>query len=305
MQSSIICLTCNKDSLITDPDSGEVICSSCGHVLTDRNNENRPEWRGFLFGPTQLIRNNRNRTGMPTSLARHDMGLATIIGRINIDASGHALDPAVRTTMERLRVWDVRTQIRSSTDRNLRSAFNQLEKLRDRVGISDVAVEKTAYLYRKAQERGLVRGRTIPAVLAAAVYVACREMGTSKTLKDIALAADIRRKDLSRTYRLLITELDLKVPMVDPMKCIAKVANKAGLKEKTKRQAIDTMYEISKRGMTAGKDPMGLAASVLYLSSFDVGERVTQSQIAEAAGVTEVTLRNRFKDLKGKLQLLN
>ena len=305
MQSSIICLTCNKDSLITDPDSGEVICSSCGHVLTDRNNENRAEWRGFLFGPTQLIRNNRNRTGMPTSLARHDMGLATIIGRINIDASGHALDPAVRTTMERLRVWDVRTQIRSSTDRNLRSAFNQLEKLRDRVGISDVAVEKTAYLYRKAQERGLVRGRTIPAVLAAAVYVACREMGTSKTLKDIALAADIRRKDLSRTYRLLITELDLKVPMVDPMKCIAKVANKAGLKEKTKRQAIDTMYEISKRGMTAGKDPMGLAASVLYLSSFDVGERVTQSQIAEAAGVTEVTLRNRFKDLKGKLQLLN
>jgi|SRR5215212_4365299 transcription initiation factor TFIIB len=305
MQSSITCLACDRDSLITDPDSGEVICSNCGHVVTDRNNENRPEWRGFLCGPAQQITNNRNRTGMPTSLARHDMGLATIIGRINIDASGHALDPAMRTTMERLRVWDIRTQIRSSTDRNLRNAFNQLEKLRDRLGISDVAVEKTAYLYRKAQERGLVRGRTIPAVLAAAAYVACREMGTSKTLKDIALAADIRRKDLSRTYRLLIIELDLKVPMVDPIKCIAKVANKAGLKEKTKRQAIDTMYGISNRGITAGKDPMGLAASVLYLSSFDVGERVTQSQIADAAGVTEVTLRNRFKDLKGKLQLLN
>jgi transcription initiation factor TFIIB len=242
---------------------------------------------------------------MPTSLARHDMGLATIIGRINIDAGGHALDPAMRTTMERLRLWDIRTQIRSSTDRNLRNAFNQLEKLRDRLGISDLAIEKTAYLYRKAQEMGLVRGRTIPAVLAAAAYVACREMGTSKTLKDIAVAADIRRKDLSRTYRLLIIELDLRVPMVDPMKCIAKVANKAGLKEKTKRKAIDTMYQISKRGITAGKDPMGLAASVLYLSSFDIGERVTQSQIADAAGVTEVTLRNRFKDLKGELQLLN
>ena len=305
MQSSILCVTCNRDSLITDPDSGEVICSNCGHVVTDRKNENRPEWRGFLCGPAQQITNNRNRTGMPTSLARHDMGLATIIGRINIDASGHALDPAMRTTMERLRVWDIRTQVRSSTDRNLRNAFNQLEKLRDRLGLSDVAVEKTAYLYRKAQERGLVRGRTIPAVLAAAAYVASREMGTSKTLKDIALAADIRRKDLSRTYRLLIIELDLKVPMVDPIKCIAKVANKAGLKEKTKRQAIDTMYEISNKGITAGKDPMGLAASVLYLSSFDVGERVTQSQIADAAGVTEVTLRNRFKDLKGKLQLLN
>jgi transcription initiation factor TFIIB len=305
MQSSIICLTCNRDSLITDPDSGEVICSHCGHVMTDRNNENRSEWRAFSIGPTEQSIHNRSRTGMPTSLARHDMGLATIIGRINMDASGHALDPAMRTTMERLRTWDIRTQIRSSTDRNLRNAFNQLEKLKDKLAISDVAVEKTAYLYRKAQERGLVRGRTIPSVLAAAAYIACREMGISKTLKDIALAANISRKDLSRTYRLLIIELDLKVPMVDAVKCIAKVANKAGLKEKTKRRAIDTMYEISKRGITAGKDPMGLAASVLYLSSFSVGEHVTQSQIADAAGVTEVTLRNRFKDLRSKLQLLN
>ena len=305
MQSSIICLTCNRDSLITDPDSGEVICSHCGHVMTDRNNENRSEWRAFSIGPREQSIHNRSRTGMPTSLARHDMGLATIIGRINMDASGHALDPAMRTTMERLRTWDIRTQIRSSTDRNLRNAFNQLEKLKDKLAISDVAVEKTAYLYRKAQERGLVRGRTIPSVLAAAAYIACREMGISKTLKDIALAANISRKDLSRTYRLLIIELDLKVPMVDAVKCIAKVANKAGLKEKTKRRAIDTMYEISKRGITAGKDPMGLAASVLYLSSFSVGEHVTQSQIADAAGVTEVTLRNRFKDLRSKLQLLN
>src|SRR5918911_2664801 len=305
MPSSIICLTCNSNSLVTDHDSGEVICSHCGHVMTDRSNENRPEWRAFPPNTAEQTRRNRNRTGMPSSLARHDMGLATIIGRINMDASGHALDPAMRSTMERLRIWDVRTQVRSSTDRNLRNAFNQLEKLKDRLGISDVAVEKTAYLYRKAQERGLVRGRTIPAVLAAAAYVACREMGISKTLKDIAGAADIRRKDLSRTYRLLITELDLKVPMVDAVKCIAKVANKAGLKEKTKRQAIDTMYEISKRGIIAGKDPMGLAASVLYLSSFIVGEHVTQSQIADAAGVTEVTLRNRFKDLRNKLQILN
>jgi transcription initiation factor TFIIB len=273
--------------------------------MIDGKNENRPEWRSFSSGARVDAVATSSTTGLPTSLARHDMGLATIIGRINIDASGHALDPAMRSTMDRLRLWDIRTQTRTSTDRNLRNAFNQLEKLKDRLGISDLAVEKTAYIYRKAQERGLVRGRTIPAVLAAAAYVACREMGISKTLKDIAAAADIRRKDLSRTYRLLITELDLKVPMVDAIKCIAKVANKAGLKEKTKRQAIDTMYEISKRGITAGKDPMGLAASVLYLSSFNVGEHITQSHIADAAGVTEVTLRNRFKDLRSKLEILN
>ncbi|HYZ51484.1 MAG TPA: TFIIB-type zinc ribbon-containing protein, partial [Nitrososphaeraceae archaeon] len=155
MQSAIICLACNTDSLITDPYSGEVICSNCGQVVTDHNYENRPEWRGFFSGRAQQNTKNGDRTGMPTSLARHDMGLATIIGRTNTDANGHELDPAMRTTMERLRVWDIRTQIKSSTDRNLRNAFSQLEKLRDRLGISGAAVEKTAYLYRKAQERGL------------------------------------------------------------------------------------------------------------------------------------------------------
>jgi transcription initiation factor TFIIB len=297
MQTSITCSICNNNSgqIITDTESGEIICRNCGMVMLDNVQETRPEWRSFT---TEEAKNSRSRTGMPTSLARHDKGLATIIGRTNKDASGQVLDAAMRTTMERLRTWDFRTQAHTSTDRNLRQAFSELDRLKDKLGLPDSVIEKTAYIYRKVQERGLVRGRTISSVLAAAAYIACREMGMSRTLDDIAHLNNIKHKELARTFRLLVLELDLKVPMIDPMKCVVKVANKAKLSEKTKRQAMNIMHNIIKSGVSAGKDPMGLAGSVIYMSSINTGETITQMDIADAAGVTEVTIRNRYKDIK-------
>ena len=297
MQSSITCSACNNNNgqIVTDTESGEIICRNCGMVMLDNVQDTRAEWRSFS---TDEVNNTRSRTGMPTSLARHDKGLATIIGRANKDASGQLLDTAMRTTMERLRTWDFRTQAHTSTDRNLRQAFSELDRLKDKLGLPDSVIEKTAYIYRKVQERGLVRGRTISSVLAAAAYIACREMGMSRTLDDIADLNNIKHKELARTFRLLVLELDLKVPMIDPMKCVVKVANKAKLSEKTKRQAMNIMHDIIKSGLSAGKDPMGLAGSVIYMSSINTGETITQMDIADAAGVTEVTIRNRYKDIK-------
>jgi transcription initiation factor TFIIB len=298
----LVCSICKSNQIITDIESGEIICGKCGQVISDKIQETGPEWRNFASSSSDES-NDRNRIGMPTSLARHDKGLATIIGRANKDASGQILDVAMRSTMERLRTWDFRTQAHTPTDRNLRQAFSELDRLKDKLALSDAIVEKTAYIYRKAQERGLVRGRTIPAVLAAAIYIACREMGISRTLNDIAELNNIKHKELARTYRLLVLELDLKVPLVDPLKCIARVANKTKLSEKTKRYAMNIMNDITKNEISAGKDPMGLAASVLYMSSLNTGDTITQMDIADAAGVTEVTIRNRFKDLKKQLQL--
>jgi transcription initiation factor TFIIB len=297
--STITCSMCNKSQTITDLESGEIICSNCGLVISDKIQEMRPEWRAFN---TEEV-NDRSRTGVPTSLARHDMGLATIIGRTDKDASGRKIDAAMRSTMERLRVWDLRTQAHSSTERNLKKAFEQLDILKSKVGLSDAIIEKSAYIYRKAQERGFIRGRSIPAVLAAVVYIACREMGVSRTLNDVAIASNIRRTELSRTYRILVLELDLKVPMIDFVKCIVRVANKADISEKTKYHAMNIMKDVTQNGLSAGKDPMGLAASILYLSCLNTGEHRTQLDISNAAGVTEVTVRNRFKDLKRRLDL--
>jgi transcription initiation factor TFIIB len=134
-------------------------------------------------------------------------------------------------------------------------------------------------------------------MLSAAVYATCREMGSSITLKDIASASNLTQKDVSRNYKVILSELDIKVPLVDPMKCIVKVANKLGINEKIKKRAMNIMKEVVKREMTPGKIPMGLAASVLYLSCQMAGEEVSQASIAAASGVTEVTIRKRLKDL--------
>jgi transcription initiation factor TFIIB len=302
MQTSVTCSSCNNNTgqIITDSESGEIICRNCGMVMLDNVQESRPEWRSFT---TDEVNNSRSRTGMPTSLARHDRGLATIIGRANKDASGQVLDAAMRTTMERLRTWDFRTQAHSSTDRNLRQAFEHLDKLKDKLGLSDAIIEKTAYIYRKAQENGMVRGRTINSVLAASLYIACREMEVSRTLKDIAAISNIKRKELARMYRLMFFKLNVKIPIVDPLKCIAKISNKINLSERTKRQAISIMNDVTKKEISAGKDPMGIAATVLYLSCLKTDEYRSQIDIASAAGVTEVTIRNRFKDLKSQFDL--
>jgi len=292
------CPSCSNEKIITDSESGEIICVKCGRVITDKLQEIGPERRTFSTDETDVM----TRTGVPQSLARHDMGLSTIIGRTDRDATGNKLDAAMRTRMNRLATWDMRSQLHTPRDRSLRQAFFQLDVLKDKIGLSDSMVEKTAYIYRKAQSRKLTRGRTVSGVLAAAVYIACREMGAHRTLDDIATACNVKRKELSKDFRMLHTRLDLTIPQQDPMKCIAKVASKAKLSEKTKRQAAQIMRNVTREEISAGKDPMGLAATVLYLSSIKNGETITQSNITEAAGVTEVTVRTRAKELRNKLE---
>ena len=297
-----LCSICKRnDKMITDPESGEVICSSCGVVLLDKIEDiSRPERRVFGCGAGGIgeggqTDNTKARTGAPISLARHDMGLATIIGKEDRDASGQKIDTSIRSTVKRLRTWDSRAYIHGSNDRSLIQAFNELDILKDKLALSDAIVEKSAYIYRKAQIRGLVRGRTTSGIMAAAIYAVCREIRTPRTLKDIAAAGNIRRKALAKAYRKLIVELDFKVPNIDPMKCIVKVANKANLSERTKRQAMSIMNDVTNNEIAAGKDPMAIAATVLYISCIKNGENIKQNNISNAAGITGVTLRNRFK----------
>lgn len=300
---SITCPLCNKEyRAITDSESGEVICSSCGMVISDKTqDDSHQDWRAFT--PEEI--ESKARTGAPTSLSRHDRGLSTIIGREDKDASGQKLDSAMRSTFERLRTWDSRTKLHHSTDRSLSQAFSQLDILKYKLGLSDTIVEKTAYIYRKAQERRLTRGRSILGVLASALYLSCREIGAPRTIKDIAAASNIKRKDIARNCRLLISELDIRVPIADPMNCIVRIANTAELSEKTKRHAFNIMSEVIKREIPAGKHPMSLAATILYMSCSKTGECRTQVDMAKAAGVTEVTIRNRLKDLLARNFELN
>jgi transcription initiation factor TFIIB len=293
------CTRCGKGPLVIDSSGGEVNCSSCGFVVVDKIEEEGPEWRAF----SKEEKDDRARTGVPSSLAMHDMGLATVIGAEDRDAAGRSLPASMKAAIERLRTWDGRSQVHEPVDRNLRQAFSELDRLADKLNLSDAVIEKAAYIYRKALEKGLVRGRSISALIAASLYAACRDTETPRTLKDVAAACNIKKKDIARCYRLLLREMNLRMPVVDPTKCVSRIASKAGLSEKTKREALSILHKAEATRTSAGKDPMGLAAAALYVACVMQGESKTQKDVAEAAGVTEVTIRNRYKGLKAALQL--
>ncbi len=283
--------------MVTDQNTGELFCGKCGLVLTDKISDTGAEWRSFANDET-----NRTRVGAGTSLTMHDMGLSTIIGTQNKDSTGKPLTSAMKSSIERLRTWDSRTQAHSSAERNLRQALNEMDKLKDKLALTDAVIEKAAYIYRKAMEKKLVRGRSIHGLVAACLYASCRNTETPRTLDDIAKGINIRRKDVARCYRLIFRELELKMPVVDPVKGVSRIASIAKLTEKSKRKAVKILEMAKKLGIAAGKDPMGIAAAALYIACISTGEVKSQKEISIASGVTEVTIRNRCAGLRKMIQ---
>ena len=285
--------------VITDPETGELIRKDTGEVISDNTLSQQKEWRSFNIEEGE----NRARVGMPTSLAIHDMGLSTMIGKEATDASGNVIDAATRMRMSRLRMWNSRSQSHSPTERSLQQAFTMLSRIKDRLGLPNHVTEKAAYTYRKAQERGLIRGDTIGSVLAASIYVAARQSGVLRTLDDISKISDLKTGEVARSYRRIMSELDIKVPLIDVKKYIIKVANNLNFDEKIKRKALELVEHAQKKNLIVGKDPMSIAASIIYLVNLSESKPTTQAEIAKAAGVTEVTVRNRSKELREKLDV--
>jgi transcription initiation factor TFIIB len=181
--------------------------------------------------------------------------------------------------------------------------MSELDRLSGKVNISPPIKEKAAVVYRRALDKGLVRGRSISAIAAASLYAACRKSGTSRTLREIAEASLVDRKDVARCYRLLLQELDFHMPIADPLTFVSKIAEKNGITGKTQGAAIQILREARQKRFAAGKDPMGMAAAALYIACLQNNEKVTQKDIAEASGVTEVTVRNRYKALRTQLNI--
>ncbi|HEX2558290.1 MAG TPA: transcription initiation factor IIB [Nitrososphaera sp.] len=290
MQASVVCSACRNEVVVTDHECGEVICTRCGIVIDRLESPAIQEWRAFTVDEFY----SKSRAGSPTSLARYNKGMLTSIG------SSSSKRNSFGASMERMRLWDFRIQ--AANDRGLKQALPELGHLREALGLPDPIVEKSAYFYRKASRMGLIKGRTVSSVLAASIYLACRELETPRTLNEIAAECSIPRKKVSRDYRLLVRIFDPKVPAVDHIMCITRIANKAGVSEKTKRMAIRIMREITAMQISAGKGPMGMAATVLYIACLNSGEAKTQKDLSIIAGVTEVTIRNRYSELKKHLQ---
>ena len=293
LSSESTCARCGKNSMLTDGETGERFCQKCGYVISEKTEDSGPEWRSFpKEGSTDPTR-----AGPPTSLAMHDRGLSTKIGPVNRDSAGKPLSSSMKSTIERLRTWDSRSQNKPA-DRNLKDAFNELHRMKDKLALPDAVIEKASYIYRKALEKKLIRGRSISAMMAASLYAACRDAETPRTLKDVAGKSNVKKKTIAACYRKLVREFDFKMPVVDAVQCIARIASQIDLPEKTKRDAVKIIRNAEKIKLSAGKNPMGFAATALYLSCAKNGLNITQRDVAEAANITEVTLRNRLKGLK-------
>lgn len=292
------CPKCGSPDLIRDEKRGEVICSECGLVIQHDIVEKGPEWRAF----TEEEKRAKKRVGPPTDLTHFDKGLSTII-RVDRDAFGQPLSSEARKQMWRLRKWQYRARMRSSDRRNLMHAMNELQRLSEKLHIPSSVQKMAAVVYRKALDKDLVRGRSIAGIVAAALYAACRFTQTPKTLKEVVEASVRDRDEIARGYRLIVRKLEMEMPIHDPLDYISKIAEKADIPGEVQGLAIKILREAKRKHAVMGKDPMGVAAAVLYIASQHKGQNVTQKEIGEAADVTEVTVRNRKRELVDKLNL--
>jgi len=287
-------------NVIYDKDTGEHVCGSCGLVLQERYMDRGPEWRAF----TDEEKESRPRVGLPITYAVYDKGLSTsiIMGR---DAFGKPLKEGTRQQVYRMIKHHQRSRVHTSVERNLAQAMAELDRLADNTYIKKHVKEKAAIIYRKALDKGITRGRSINAIVDASLLMACKQTGTLRTDREIAEAGFVDRKDLNRAYRLLQKELDIKPTVTDPILYVSKLAEKVGISGKTQGTAIEILrqYREAHKGNISGKDRQGLAGAALYIGCLQNNEKKTQQKIAEAAGVTEVTVRNRYESIKEELKL--
>ena len=290
---------CTRGPLVTDNDTGEILCSRCGQVLIEKIDSMGTELRSFDLEQF----NEKSRTGVKSSLAIHDMGLATSIGSQDKDASGNSLSGYMKNTFNRLRIWDSRSKSKGN-DSNLRQAFVLLDTIKSQLSLPDNVVEETAYIYRKASALKLTRGRGISSILYAALYAACRMTVTPRTLRDIAKAGNIRKGDLATAYRTLVQNLDLKLEPYDPVEFVTKICSMIDVSESTRRNALNLLSKAEYAGFSIGKNPMSLVAAAVYLATCATNEKKTQVEIAKVCGVSNVSVRNLTKLFKVKLGLV-
>ncbi len=293
------CEQCKGYTVIFDMVSSEYVCSSCGCVASDKffNNEHSSGYSG------QSGFSDRSRTGMPESLAIHHKGLSTLIGMGDTDARGKALEPAQRMKMQRLRTWNNRSQLNDSISRNLEKALKFLNNFGDKLYLSQAVMESAAYIYRKAAIKKLAKGRSTLGLVGAALYAACRETATPKTISDVASVCNLSSKDVMSHYKLILRELSLQMPVLHGPDYVTLIANRLDLTEKTKREALKIFSEVQQNRISIGKNPRALAGAVIYLASQTCNEFLRQVEICQVADISTVSLRKRCKEIKATLEV--
>ena len=288
------CPECGGINLFWNKDKGEVICKDCGLVVEDRMVDFDQEWREFDSEAAARKR----RTGAPMSYTQFDQGLGTDVGR---KADLYQLEGKSKNKFFRLRKWQQR--ISTAIERNLKLALSELKRVSSYLKLPGSVEEEASRIYTLAVQKGLVRGRSMESVVAGALYAACRRHDVPRTLDELSEASGIDKKEIGRTYRFVTRELGIKILPSNPADYIARFASALKLNAETQSKSVEIIEQAQNVELTSGRGPTGIAAAALYVAALINGEKRTQREVADVAGVTEVTIRNRYKELLDCLQL--
>jgi transcription initiation factor TFIIB len=291
------CPECGSTRLMRDYECAEIVCMECGYVVASKIADRGPEWRAF----NNEQRAKRARVGAPLTYTIHDKGLSTMIDWHDRDVYGKSLSPGQKAQVYRLRKWQRRIRVSDATERNLAFALSEITKIANNLNLPKNILETASVIYRKAVKERLIRGRSIQGVTAAAIYLACRQCKLARTLEEVAQASTVNKKEVGRSYRFLIKELNYSIPPVKPSQYITKFSNQLTMQGKVEEIAHKILLAARELKLTSGRGPTGIAAAASYIASVLTGERKTQREIAEIAQVTEVTIRNRYKELVERL----
>ena len=294
MKLTKTCPECNGLKLSHQEEKGEVICNDCGLVIEDKLFDFRQEWRKF----DSESADKKRRTGAPLSYTHADKGLGTEIGS---KSDIYQLNKSNKDKYFRLRKWQ--RNVASAIERNLQIALAEIQRLVSVLQLSKTVEEEAARIYTHAAQKGLVKGRNTETIAASIIYIACRNYEIPKTLDDIEVVTAINKKDIGRNYRYIVRELNLRVTQSDPTNYVSRYVSNLALSQKTHTVAIRLLEKAQRKEITSGKNPLGLAAAAIYAASKLNEERRTQNEVATAVGITEVTLRNRYKDFVDSLNL--
>ncbi|MHA2282937.1 MAG: transcription initiation factor IIB [Promethearchaeota archaeon] len=277
-----------EGKVISLHERGEIVCGQCGLVISERIVDiSHSGKRAF----TKQEKESRERTGSPISILLPDMGLSTIIDKTSIKSPD----------LKRAAKWNSRM---TWDKRNMLIATTELKRIGSNLNLPN-HVKKTAIrLYIEAFKKKLLRGRSINGMVAACLYFACRERKIPRTLQEILDETSISAKNVRRCYRTLIKELNLKVPSTDPISLIPRFIAELQLDADAENATIKILQSFISKFSTSGKDPKGLCAGSLYLVCKMKDKRVSQKEIANLVGVTEVTLRSRYKELTKMLNIM-
>lgn len=268
-------------------DDCETVCTQCGLVVDEHAIDPGPEWRSFDDDDT-----NPERTGAPLTRSRHDRGLSTEIGR-STRVKGRK-----RRQFARMRRQHKRSKVRSKAERNRIYAFTEIRQLVSTLDLPTHIRDRACVLFESAQDADLLQGRSIEGFAAAAVYATCRTDNVSRTLPEIAEAAKATRDELDVGYDAMNRELGLPTGPIDPREYLARFASKLDAPDRVERQARELAGEARERGIDTGRNPGGVAAACLYTAARQCDADYTQQEAADAAGVTPVTVRRTYVELR-------